>query len=182
MDGWIDGLIDQWVDEWIEGWIDESIDEWMDGWRVVLSWGEHPKDLDLYCITNFQPRKVYFGMKNEGGQHDPTRGSIELDIDVRGRGFGPETITFTPNPAKKYRFIVHNFTGNAIKSLVNSGGKIVVNKSRGPPVQFEVPTDIVLGDDGEIARFWHVFDLIKGVLVPVNKVTKVDLRGAEVRL
>ena len=150
-------------------------------WRVVLSWGKHPKDLDLYCITNFQPRKVYFGMKNEGGQHDPTMGSIELDIDVR-QGFGPETITFTPNPAKKYRFIVHNYTGNAIKSLANSGGKIVVNKSRGPPVQFEVPTDIVLGDDGEIARFWHVFDLIEGVLLSVNKVTKVDLRGAEVRL
>ena len=150
-------------------------------WRVVLSWGEHPKDLDLYCITNFQPRKVYFGMKNYGGQHDPTLGSIELDIDQQ-QGFGPETITFTPNPAKKYRFLVCNYTGNKVKSLVNSGGKIVVNKSRGPPVQFEVPTDIVLGDDGKIARFWHVFDLIKGVLVPVNKVTKVDLRNMDVQV
>jgi len=147
-------------------------------WRVVLSWGKHPLDLDLYCITNFEPRKVYFAKKNEGGQNDPTRGSIALDIDVRG-GFGPETITFTPNPAKKYRFIVHNFTGNKVKSLVNSGGKIVVNKSRGPPVQFEVPTDIVLRDDGEIAMFWHVFDLIEGVLVPINEVTKVDLRDVE---
>ena len=149
---------------------------------MVLSWGDHPLDLDLYCITNFQPRKVYYLNKNEGGKKDPTRGSIELDTDVRGRGLGPETITLTPNPAKKYRFIVHNFTGNKIKSLVNSGGKIVVNKSRGPPVQFEVPTDIVLRDDGEIAMFWHVFDLIEGVLVPVNKVTKVDLRDVEVSL
>ena len=150
-------------------------------WRVVLSWGQHPLDLDLYCITNFEPRIVYFGMMNKGGQKDPTKGSIELDIDVR-QGFGPETMTFTPNPTKKYSFIVHNFTGNEVKSLVNSGGKIVVNKSRGPPVQFEVPTDIVLRDDGEIALFWHAFDLIKGVLVPINKVTKVDLREVEVRL
>jgi hypothetical protein len=178
MDGWLD----EWIDEWIDKWINESIDEWIDEWRVVLSWGKHPLDLDLYCITNFQPRKVYYLKKNEGGQNDPTRGSIELDTDVRGRGLGPETITLTPNPTKKYRFIVHNFTGNKVKSLVNSGGKIVVNKSRGPPVQFEVPTDIVLRDDGEIALFWHAFDLIEGVLVPVNKVTKDDLRDVEVRL
>ncbi len=150
-------------------------------WRVVLSWGQHPLDLDLYCITDFQPRKVYFANKNEGGQNDPTMGSIELDIDVR-QGFGPETITFTPNPTKKYRFLVHNYTGNKVKSLVNSGGKVVVNKSHGPPVQFEVPTDIVLRDDGEIAMFWHVFDLIEGVLVPVNKVTKEDLRARDVQV
>jgi hypothetical protein len=150
-------------------------------WRVVLSWGKHPLDLDLYCITNFEPRKVYFAKKNEGGQNDPTMGSIALDIDVR-QGFGPETMTFTPNPTKKYRFIVHNYTGNQVKSIVSSGGKIVVNKSRGPPVQFEVPTDIVLRDDGEIAMFWHVFDLIEGVLVPINKVTKVDLTNVKVSL
>lgn len=150
-------------------------------WRVVLSWGEHPKDLDLYCITNFKPRKVYFGMMNKGGQHDHSMGSIELDFDQQ-LGFGPETITFTPNPALKYRFLVCNYTGNKVKSLVNSGGKIVVNKSRGPPVQFEVPTDIVLGDDGEIARYWRIFDLMKGVLVPFNKVTKVDLRNMDVQV
>ena len=83
-------------------------------WRVVLSWGEHPKDLDLYCITNFKPRKVFFGMKNKGGQHDRSMGSIELDIDQQV-GFGPETITFTPIPALKYRFLVCNYTGNKVK-------------------------------------------------------------------
>ena len=150
-------------------------------WRVVLSWGKHPLDLDLYCITNFQPRKVSFLNKKGGGRKDPTMGSIELDIDVR-EGFGPETMTFTPNPTKMYRFIVHNYTGNQVRSLVSSGGKIVVNKSRGPPVQFEVPTDIVLRDDGEIAMFWHVFDLIEGVLVPVNKVTKEDLRDRDIQV
>ena len=150
-------------------------------WRVVLSWGKHPLDLDLYCITNFQPRKVYFLNKNRDGRNDPTMGNIEMDIDVR-EGFGPETITFTPNPTKQYRFIVHNYTGNKVKSLVNSGGKVVVNKSPGPPVQFEVPTDIVLRDDGEIAMFWHVFDLIEGVLVPVNTVTKEDLRNRDVQV
>ncbi len=151
-------------------------------WRVVLSWGQHPLDLDLYCITNFEPRKVYFLKKNQGGQNDPTRGSIELNIDVR-EGFGPETITFTPNPTKKYRFLVHNYTGNKVKSLVSSGGKVVVYKSHGPPVQFEVPTAcIVLRDDGEIAMLWHVFDLIEGVLVPVNKVTKEDLRDRDVQV
>jgi len=120
-------------------------------------------------------------MKNYGGQHDPTMGSIELDMDQQ-RGFGPEAITFTPNPTKKYRFLVHNYTGNKVKSLVNSGAKVVVNKSHGPPLQFEVPTDIVLRDDGEIAMFWHVFDLIEGVLVPVNKVTKEDLRDRDVQV
>ena len=58
----------------------------------------------------------------------------------------------------------------------------MLNKSRGPPVKFEVPTDIVLDDDGEIAMFWHVFDLIEGVLVPVNKVTKEDLRDSDVQV
>ena len=148
-------------------------------WRVVLTWDADPSDLDLYCLTNFHPNRVYFGANNKGGQNDPNKGNIELDIDVRD-GFGPETITFTPDPTKKYRFLVHNYSGNSRKTMASSQAKIVIHKGSGRPVQFDVPVDIVVNSDNECARFWHVFDLINGVMVPVNVVLVDDIRYSTV--
>eukprot|EP00597_Dinobryon_sp_UTEXLB2267_P016333 CAMPEP_0201093174 /NCGR_PEP_ID=MMETSP0812-20130820/1738_1 /ASSEMBLY_ACC=CAM_ASM_000668 /TAXON_ID=98059 /ORGANISM="Dinobryon sp., Strain UTEXLB2267" /LENGTH=388 /DNA_ID=CAMNT_0047345221 /DNA_START=2002 /DNA_END=3165 /DNA_ORIENTATION=+ len=102
-------------------------------WRVVLSWGEEPRDLDLYCKTNFKPELVYYSAKNKGGSKNPEMGMIELDKDIT-TGKGPETITFTPMADKKYRFYVHNFSGSRGSTRVplsSSSAKIVVFKGDG---------------------------------------------------
>lgn len=160
--------------------LSESVVTVGEEWRVVLSWSQHPKNLDLYCITNFKPRLIYSGESNVGGRNNANKGNIELDISVQN-GFGPETITFTPNPAKKYRFIVYNVTGNTFSSLADSGAMMNLMKGSGGPVKFHIPTDVVLDDCGECARFWHVFDLFRGVITPVNRIISKDLRDVPVR-
>ena len=74
----------------------------------MLSWAEEPRDLNLYCIRDKAPFKIYHGFKNTGGQKDKKKGMIQLDVDVHD-GKGPETNTFTPEVGVRYRFGVKNF-------------------------------------------------------------------------
>ena len=136
-------------------------------WRVVLTWAQTPIDLDLYCATNFDPLKVYYAFQNKNGRNNANKGNIELDIDQR-LGLGPETITFTPFANRKYRFYVHNFSGE--KALSESCAKVVVHKGDGESLSFEVPTDVVVDSGNNHAKYWHVFDLINGEIQVANEV------------
>ena len=142
-------------------------------WRVVLTWGQTPRDLDLYCVTNFKPSEIYFCNKNEGGRSNKKKGMIELDIDETS-GFGPETITFTPLPDKKYRFFVRNYSNE--RALSESCANIVIHKGDGETLSFDIPTDIVVDDAGNHARYWNVFELLDGEIRIANKVVAADLR------
>ena len=143
-------------------------------WRVVLTWGEKPRDLDLYCVTNFEPSEIYYGSKNAGGRSNLSKGKIELDVDKR-EGFGPETITFTPLVDKKYRFYVHNFSDE--KALSESCANIVVHKGNGETISLDIPTDIVVDNKGQHARYWNVLELLGGEIRILNEVVPVDLRN-----
>jgi hypothetical protein len=143
-------------------------------WRVVLTWAQAPRDLDLYCVTNFEPSKVYFGSKNAGGRSNLSKGKIELDVDVR-QGFGPETITFTPFADKKYRFYVHNYSDET--ALSESCANIVVHKGDGETISLDIPTDIVVDSAGKHARCWNVFELWGGEIRIANEVVPADLRN-----
>ena len=48
MDDWLGGLLYQWADDWIAGWVDGcmngSVIEWMDMWRRFEVW------MDLDCV------------------------------------------------------------------------------------------------------------------------------------
>jgi hypothetical protein len=146
-------------------------------WRVVLSWGAEPKDLDLYCKTNFYPNLIYFSAKNEGGSKDSQKGLIELDKDVR-YGNGPETITFTPMADKAYRFFVHNYSGSCSPGvpLWDSEAKIVVYQGNGNSWTYNIPTDYILDNEEKQGLFWHVFDIFAGGVVDVNKVVTENLK------
>lgn len=149
-------------------------------WRVVLKWNAEPRDLDLYCKIDFEPKLVYFMSKNAGGRANASKGNIELDIDVQS-GFGPETITFTPNPSKKYRFFVRNYSAsNNITTalpLYESGATITVYKPDDKIEQYTISEDIVLDKNRKQALFWHVFDIIKGKVNIINEVVADDLRN-----
>jgi hypothetical protein len=73
--------------------------------RVVLSWPNGPKDLDLYCL--FKPNRmtrceVFFGKMNCVG--------VDLDIDNRNGGkMGVETITISTLGNYNYMFAVNNY-------------------------------------------------------------------------
>ena len=140
-------------------------------WRVVLTWAKEPADLDLYCIRDQRPFKIYHGFKNTGGSKSPKLGMIQLDVDVAD-GCGPETITFTPQKNVRYRFGVKNFDwkGEPKKPLSESQAQVQVLSDAGVIAVFDVPTAIVAQEqlDGSYkhARSWNVFELIGGDIVP----------------
>jgi hypothetical protein len=148
-------------------------------WRVVLTWGEHPKDLDLYCVNDLSyppANKIYWECKNAGGQKKSSMGMIELDTDVR-YGKGPETITLTPSACNRYRFFVHNFTGQEGKNfpISDSGAKVVVHKASGDFEEFEISPEIVINYRGRYGVIWHVFDILNGEILPFNSVVTASM-------
>ena len=82
--------------------------------RVVLTWGEDPRDLDLHCFSS-KGEHVYFVKKNDK--------ALRLDVDVTN-GLGPETLTVTVEAGVTYYFYAHHFAGEG--TLSKSGAKMKV--------------------------------------------------------
>jgi uncharacterized protein YfaP (DUF2135 family) len=89
--------------------------------RVVLSWSDKPKDLDLHLKSN----DFHISYRNKNG----AAGKASLDRDSM-RGFGPETITINRvDPNKKYDILVYKFSSsgnidNKINVSVYANGKL----------------------------------------------------------
>eukprot|EP01041_Mallomonas_annulata_P008144 gene8144-16737_t len=95
--------------------------------RVVLSWGQHPRDLDIHCVQNGS--HVYYGSRQAPG--------MSLDVDVT-TGFGPETITIPPlvnrnsntstntSSNKSYWISVHHYSGEQTLSTSNARIKVLL--------------------------------------------------------
>jgi len=120
--------------------------------RVVLSWGENPRDLDSHLVrkTNgSQDYHIYFRNKT------PSNADANLDTDEQS-GYGPETVTINSiNTSSIYTYYVHKYTGSS--NLANSGAKLEVyfgDQSR----TFYVPN--------EEGRYWKVFEIVNGEIVP----------------
>ena len=138
--------------------------------RVVLTWGELPYDLDSHLVrkTNgTEDYHVYYS--NKLGT------DANLDLDDTS-SYGPETVTInSPKVNSIYTYYIYNFSGGASSVLKNSGAKITVafnNTQR----TFNVPNE-----DG---RYWKVFELENGVIIPcsVNCVQNtITTRGRSLR-
>ncbi len=115
--------------------------------RIVLTWGEEPRDLDshlwlpesaAYHVVYFRPGTLEFCP------------FAELDVDDTS-SFGPETITVGQAFDGVYRYAVHNFTGTP--SRLVSEAVVRVFDATGEVASFEVP------DGSDSALWWHVFDI-----------------------
>lgn len=122
--------------------------------RIVLSWGEQPRDLDAHLtgpLANTDSRfHVYWANRSPSGSN------AELDRDDVS-SFGPETITITALRDGMYRYSVHNFSNQS-----ENGGVGI----------YESPTEVSLYDEnGRVASYtappadegdgntWRVFEL-----------------------
>ena len=79
----------------------------LDGMRIVLSWGNSPKDIDSH-LSYLEGYVCYH--KKESSQ-------ANLDVDDTN-GYGPETITIARKEhGKKYVYAVHNYSD---RTLINN--------------------------------------------------------------
>jgi len=107
------------------------------GARIVLSWGENPRDLDSHLTgptsastssTDETNRfHVYFGNRNADVV-------AELDVDDTS-SYGPETVTLSPEyaggtlRAGLYRYSVHHYSGDDDISSSNASVSLTIGNS-----------------------------------------------------
>lgn len=125
--------------------------------KIILDWGKYPRDLDANIIVDGQ--RIYYKNQNIEG--------IRLDRDDKD-SYGPETITLeNPDPSKTYSYYVSDYSNdnNEFSNyLSKSGATVVVYKNNDfyNSYTFERPTSGIT---------WHVFDIVNGDIVEVNKIT-----------
>ena len=144
-----------------------------DSLRIVLSWGEHPEDLDshLFGPVESEDSDVEFHIFYASRDHIEYTGEewvtlANLDLDDTD-SYGPETVTvYSLEDSGIYSYYVHDFTNlDSYDSTAMSNSLAKVQVFYGDTSQtFNIPT-------GEGGTVWHVFDYdaATGKLKPVNK-------------
>lgn len=125
--------------------------------RVVLSWGEAPRDLDSHMTgpTGTGDRfHTYFASRSDQ--------QSELDVDDV-TSFGPETITLSPRPGAArlvpgiYRYSVHHFSGSS--TIADSPARVrLVFGGTNQERTFTVPAAQRSNQNGD-DDLWTVFEL-----------------------
>lgn len=137
-------------------------------YRIILTWGEYPKDLDshiTYYDGSIQKMHVYYSNKS-----DKYNGKISADLDLDDTtAYGPETITLIVDEDSLndgvFKYSVHNFSGrNSTNSYDLSLSDAVIHVYKGNTLlrKLNVPKN----REGNV---WHVFDISKdGVIICNN--------------
>ncbi len=117
--------------------------------RVVLSWGDTPKDLDAHVYGYNKGKSVdhcFYGEKNIFDNYY----DMLLDRDdVCGNGC--ETITISPKIKDVINYKVHNYSANNKLELAHSNAIVDVYTWKGDTYRYPVPSDIEGYD-------WNVFE------------------------
>lgn len=115
----------------------------LDGLRIVLNWGENPKDLDSHVV--YPNNHVYF--------HSMKGTDSLLDVDDT-TSFGPETITIErKHDGERYVYAVHNYSDGrnpASTSLSASQAKVFVYIGQTLMKTYYVPQN-------QVGNLWVVF-------------------------
>ncbi len=135
--------------------------------RVVVTWGDDPRDLDnhlwLYDQDSGQELDhIYYRdmSYNQGGGDRVTQ---DVD-DVNGNG--PETITIPNYEDMNMHYSVHNYSGRSWD--VDGVEEVQVQIFVGDTLIQSFTPDLPDNPQGD---HWHVFDIIDGVIVPSQDVS-----------
>lgn len=127
--------------------------------RIVLTWGESPRDLDSHLIgpdgqgTTFE---VYFG--NRGSLDQPPY--VVLDTDDTS-SFGPETITIDRQFDGTYCYYVYQYSSDG--ALATSEAQVDVYQNNTQVASYAVPTS-------GTGRYWSVFTLNGETIEDINTI------------
>jgi len=130
--------------------------------RIVLNWGESPKDLDAHLwklnSTNDIQYHIYYSNKTVNGLAD------NLDYDYTN-SYGPETITIAPiDNNSKYSYYVHNYSAYANRENLSSE-ICPINSSSAVVNAYFDNTVYTFYPPNEGGEFWKVFDIIDGEIL-----------------
>ncbi|SHJ57126.1 Zn-dependent metalloprotease [Hathewaya proteolytica DSM 3090] len=131
--------------------------------RVVLSWGDTPRDLDshmLCSLLNTLAGHVDYRNKSFYNENNLV---CMLDLDDTS-GYGPETTTIYHSEVGMYTFYVYNYSGEENINRSQATVSVYMNGAATPVYTFNIPT----GD----GRFWTVFRYngATKIIIPINLV------------
>ncbi len=133
--------------------------------RIVLTWGETPKDVDAHLYTpsiSGQAYHIFYRSACRGDRDAPPY--ADLDIDDRN-SFGPETITIAQFAPGTYNYIVHNYGG---QNDPDDGGDL----GSGRVQVFDETGNLVrtFYSPGGGGYFWNVFSIdgATKAITPIN--------------
>ena len=163
-DGFVNGTANIYVQKGITTNLNGTLSPNGEGtdFRIILSWGENPRDLDSHVVGNKSDGgqfHVYYGDKSS---YDNSVEICNLDVDDT-TSYGPETITLKATESTPYYYYIHHFAGSG--SISTSEAMIQVYRGTELIRKFNVPTD----QGTEI--YWNVFAIINGQLIERNTIT-----------
>ncbi len=136
--------------------------------RIVLDWGEKPRDLDAHLLKKDMDNKsVYHISFHHMKRHED---DALLDRDDKD-GEGPETITINDlDSSANYTYFIHDYSNKKSTRSTNlseSRAHVSIYSTRGLVRSFTVPYD-------EIGVVWEVFEIKQGQIIGVNKLRNVE--------
>lgn len=134
--------------------------------RIVLTWGEVPRDLDSHLTGTLPDSKLFHTFYYYKTASYNNVKYADLDLDDRS-SFGPETTTIYKETDGIYTFYVHDFTNYRYTSstaLSNSGAQVKVYSGDVLLETFNVPVN-------QGGTLWKVFSMKDGVIVPLNEMS-----------
>lgn len=144
-----------------------ALSEEIQEYRIVLTWGNRPKDLDAHLSgPNPDGGNFHIWYRNKiliGGMNF-------LDRDDTSK-YGPETITIYRPAQGEYSYSVFDYSNRnkqRSKKLSRSGAKVLLYGEGRLLASYDVPAEMK-------GNAWHVFKIdINGKIIPVNSVEYVD--------
>lgn len=133
-----------------------------DDYRIVLTWGENPRDLDSHVVGTLTSGSSFHVYYNHKSQYDGGTEVCNLDVDDTS-SYGPETITLHATNSKPYYYYIYRYAGSG--TVASSGAQIKVSQGEREIATFNVPTNLGSGD------YWNVFAIVDGQLVVRNTMT-----------
>ncbi len=142
--------------------------------RIVLSWGESPRDLDshLFGPTSYGDGVYHIAYWEQNYYED---GEIIANLDVDDiSSYGPETVTvYSINQTGTYSYYVHDYSNGGSDhstALSSSGAYVQVYIGNELIATYRVPTM-------KIGTTWHVFDYDaeRGRITAINSVSNTYL-------
>ena len=140
--------------------------------RIILTWGDLPRDLDSHLHTPNIGGENYHVFYSSRGQENRAPYAF-LDVDDTS-SFGPETITLTQTFSGEYNYSVYNYSGTP--SITESQARVDVYNNSGLIRSFNIPSE------GE-GRYWNVMSINgdTGEITSINEISSSQLAPSALR-